>query len=158
MFIGTKNLYFKLNSPHTGKRTPSSVDDVEELLPLTESDFEVTSETESSGKDACVNGDIRNGKMSVKPLPMKIDELSTKDIKCGYGPYSPNCMQKFNNPKALLFFLSCFCMLQGKNRILRCKVKIVAKVINMLLKKETISMFESVFVCCETRNCFCMLL
>lgn len=131
---------------------------MEELLPLTESDFEVMSETESSGKDARVNGDIRNGKMSVKPLPMKIDELSTKDIKCGYGPYSPNCMQKFNNPKALLFFLSCFCMLQGKNRILRCKVKIVAKVIHMLLKKETISMFETVFVCCETRNCFCMLL
>lgn len=96
---------------------------MEELLPLTESDFEVMSETESSGKDACVNGDIRNGKMSVKPLPMKMDEESTKDIKCGYGPYSPNCMQKFNNPKALLFFLSCFCMLQGKNRVLCCKVK-----------------------------------
>lgn len=106
-------IFIELNSPHTGKRTPSSVDDVEELLPLTESDFEVMSETESSGKDASVNGDIRNGKMSVKPLPMKMDEESTKDIKCGYGPYSPNCMQKFNNPKALLFFLSCFCMLQG---------------------------------------------
>lgn len=131
---------------------------MEELLPLTESDFEVMSETESSGKDASVNGDIRNGKMSVKPLPMKMDEESTKDIKCGYGPYSPNCMQKFNNPKALLFFLSCFCMLQGKNRILRCKVKIVAKVRNMLQKKETISMFETVSVCCEARNCFCMLL
>lgn len=87
---------------------------------MTESDFEVMSETESSGKDASVNGNIRNGKMSVKPLPMKMDEESTKDIKCGYGPYSPNCMQKFNNPKALLFFLSCFCMLQGKDR---CKSK-----------------------------------
>lgn len=133
---------------------------MEELLPLTESDFEVMSETESSGKDAIVNGDIRNGKMSVKPLPMKMDEESTKDIKCGYGPYSLNCMQKFNNPKALLFFLSCFCMLQGKNRVLCCKVKIVAKVRNMLLKKETISMFhfETVYVCCEARNYFCMLL
>lgn len=133
---------------------------MEELLPLTESDFEVMSETESSGKDASVNGNIRNGKMSVKPLPMKMDEESTKDIRCGYGPYSPNCMQKFNNPKALLFFLSCFCMLQGKNRVSCCKVKIVAKVRNMLLKKETISMFhfETVYVCCEARNCFCMLL
>lgn len=133
---------------------------MEELLPLTESDFEVMSETESSGKDASVNGNIRNGKMSVKPLPMKMDEESTKDIKCGYGPYSPNCMQKFNNPKALLFFLSCFCMLQGKNCVLCCKVKIVTKVRNTLLKKETISMFhfETVYVCCEARNCFCMLL
>lgn len=127
---------------------------MEELLPLTESDFEVMSETESSGKDACVNGNIRNGKMSVKPLPMKMDEESTKDIRCGYGPYSPNCMQKFNNPKALLFFLSCFCMLQGKNRVLCCKVKIVAKVRNLLLRKGTISMFETVYVCCEARNYF----
>lgn len=127
---------------------------MEELLPLTESDFEVMSETESSGKDASVNGNIRNGKMSVKPLPMKMDEESTKDIRCGYGPYSPNCMQKFNNPKALLFFLSCFCMLQGKNRVLCCKVKIVAKVRNLLLRKETISMFETVYVCCEARNFF----
>ena len=77
---------------------------------MTESDFEVMSETESP-----VNGNIKTGKMSVKPVSLKEAEASCKETRCGFGSYSPHCLQKFNNPKALLFFLSCFCALQGKN-------------------------------------------
>ncbi|XP_022286828.2 solute carrier organic anion transporter family member 4C1-like isoform X2 [Crassostrea virginica] len=96
-----------LNSPRTDTRA-GDIGDGEELLPLTESDFEVMSETESP-----VNGNIKTGKMSVKPVSLKEAEGSCKETRCGFGSYSPHCLQKFNNPKALLFFLSCFCALQG---------------------------------------------
>ncbi|XP_048780929.2 solute carrier organic anion transporter family member 4C1-like isoform X3 [Ostrea edulis] len=90
-----------------------SVSDGDELLPLTESDLEVMSETETAVNNGTANGTHMNGKMSIKPKPMHMDEESQRDTRCGFGSYSPNCLQKFNNPKALLFFLCAFCMLQG---------------------------------------------
>ncbi|XP_062608330.1 solute carrier organic anion transporter family member 4C1-like isoform X1 [Saccostrea cucullata] len=106
MFRRMKNW---LNPPRIDRRE-GDVGDVDELLPLTESDFEVMSDSDSPS-NGVVNGVHLNGNMSVKPKPMNMKE--DREIRCGFGSYSPNCLQKFNNPKALLFFLCCFCTLQG---------------------------------------------
>ncbi|XP_033727827.1 solute carrier organic anion transporter family member 4C1-like isoform X2 [Pecten maximus] len=39
--------------------------------------------------------------------------LEDPDVRCGFGPYKPDVLQRFNNPKCLLAFLSFFAFIQG---------------------------------------------
>ena len=57
--------------------------------------------------------DINDVKIKPERLRDETDDLTLEEVKCGCGKFKPEFLQYFNNPKALLFFLCCFCMVQG---------------------------------------------
>ena len=61
----------------------------------------------------------KNGK-----TPDYNNEEGGDTLKCGYGRCTPRLLQRCNNPKAFLVFLSCFCIVQGKFRVL-CLVPVL---------------------------------
>lgn len=52
-------------------------------------------------------------KTTRKPEVSRSISLEDPEVRCGFGPYKPDVLQRFNNPKCLLAFLSFFAFIQG---------------------------------------------
>ena len=111
-FQGIQKQFSKVRRPDNG--------DQEELVPLTlsaddshdvtldgtmkEKDVFETPPSSPEIADEFTNGDLYKEKI-------RDDDVETR---CGYWQCRPDALQKCNNPKALLMFLCCFSMAQGK--------------------------------------------
>ncbi|KAK3598165.1 hypothetical protein CHS0354_008840 [Potamilus streckersoni] len=68
---------------------------------------EVMADSHEKGPGAHITSLTENGDM-FKDIPKEV-----QGTECGYGSCKPQCLQRLNNPKCLLVFLSVFAMLQG---------------------------------------------
>ncbi|XP_060072652.1 solute carrier organic anion transporter family member 4C1-like [Ylistrum balloti] len=122
----------------TSRSSLKDANDVDELQPLTFTGSQFTNDVfdealsveeieknnkQSSGTDTDPwerNSGSNNmeekknyAKATHKPKLSRVLSFEDPEVRCGFGPYKPDVLQKFNNPKCLLAFLSFFAFIQG---------------------------------------------
>ena len=111
-------LYFQGLQRQISKARRLEKGDQEELVPLAKDTDDIMPDStgnndafETPPSSPVIADEYANGDLYKEKAP---DDLDVVETRCGYWQCRPDALQKCNNPKALLMFLCCFSMAQGK--------------------------------------------